>query len=346
MNHSILPRIAAMYCLTAFEVAPLQSGLINTTYKITTEQGDFILQQINTQIFKCPEAIDNNLKKIKDYLQTVCVNYLFVAPIPSINGKTLIHLENRFYRVFKYIPKTHTKTVVQNAYQAYEAAKQFAQFTFMLKGFDTTKLQTTLPDFHNLTFRYQQFKTILKEGNKNRINNCADLIKKIEHAYTICETYDAFIVNTAAQKRVTHHDTKISNVLFNEDNTAVCVIDLDTVMPGYFLSDVGDMIRTYVCPVSEEESDLAKIEIRTEILQAIKDGYLFYMNNELTDFEKQHFFFAGEMMIYMQALRFITDYFNNDTYYSIHYSQQNLVRATNQMHLLDALQKQLKNFKI
>jgi argonaute-like protein implicated in RNA metabolism and viral defense len=126
-------------------------------------------------------------------------------------------------------------------------------------------------------------------------------------------------------------------VLFDANNKGVCVIDLDTVMPGYFLSDVGDMIRTYITTVSEEESDFSKIVIQQDFLQAIKKGYYHYMEVELTEFEKQHFLFAGEMMIYMQAIRFLTDYFNDDKYYKINYPEQNLVRAKNQMYLLKAL---------
>ena len=169
------------------------------------------------------------------------------------------------------------------------------------------------------------------------------MIDEIESFSSICQRYELFIEHPDAKKRVIHHDTKISNVLFDENYKGVCVIDLDTVMPGYFLSDVGDMIRTYITPVSEEESDFSKIVIQQDFLQAIKKGYYHYMGNELTEFEKQHFFFAGEMMIYMQAIRFLTDYFNYDKYYKINYTEQNLVRAKNQMYLLKAL-KALPDF--
>jgi Ser/Thr protein kinase RdoA (MazF antagonist) len=141
--------------------------------------------------------------------------------------------------------------------------------------------------------------------------------------------------DTQFKRRVTHHDTKISNVLFDKEDKGLCVIDLDTVMPGYFISDVGDMLRTYLCPVSEEENDFSKIEVRDEFYKAIINGYKEEMKNELTDKENKYFFYAGKFMIYMQALRFLTDHINDDAYYGAKYEGQNFVRASNQMVLLE-----------
>ena len=141
------------------------------------------------------------------------------------------------------------------------------------------------------------------------------------------------------KKRVTHHDTKISNVLFDGQDKGICVIDLDTVMPGYFLSDVGDMFRTYSCPVSEEEKNLYLVMVRKDFMQAIEKGYLSAMTDELSQFEKDHLYFGGEMLIYMQAIRFISDYLNNDIYYGSRYPGHNLVRTQNQVRLLEEFQK-------
>ena len=126
-------------------------------------------------------------------------------------------------------------------------------------------------------------------------------------------------------------------MLFNNNDKGLCVIDLDTVMPGYFISDVGDMIRTYLSPVSEEEKDFSKIQIRDEYFKAIAEGYLTEMNDELTATEKEHFVYAGKFMIYMQALRFLTDYLNDDIYYGSKYEGHNFIRANNQLTLLNRL---------
>ena len=129
---------------------------------------------------------------------------------------------------------------------------------------------------------------------------------------------------------------------FDENNKGMCVIDLDTLMPGYFVSDVGDMMRTYLSPVSEEEKDFSKIAVRDEYFAAIVEGYLGQLNDELSEEEKDHFVYAGKFMIYMQAIRFLADYLANDTYYKISYPKQNLNRAKNQLILLEKLEHFLK----
>jgi len=205
-----------------------------------------------------------------------------------------------------------------------------------LSGLDAAQLKITLVDFHNLPLRYQQFETASETGNAERIAQSKNLIARIKQNKRIIDEYK--ICKEKFKVRVAHHDTKISNVLFDENEKGLCVIDLDTVMPGYFISDVGDMMRTYLCPVSEEEKDFSKIIIRKEFYDAIVDGYLSEMGAELTDIEKQYFKYAGEFMIYMQAIRFLTDYLNNDIYYGAKYEGHNFVRAGNQITLLQRLQ--------
>lgn len=335
-------QISVLYGWYNYQIELLTSGLINRTWKVTIGTDAFVLQQINTNIFVNPATIDKNLQLLKTYLSQQNPSYLFVAPIAGIDGKTLYAIDNQTYRAFNYIAETNTVTVVTSPKQAYQAAKQFGKFTHLLNGFDARKLQPSLPNFHNLPLRYQQFLQALQIGNQQRITACAAMVDAIKNKVSIVEKYEAFIANPAAKQRVTHHDTKISNVLFDANEEAVCVIDLDTVMPGYFISDVGDMIRTYACPVSEDEPDTSKIIIRTDVLKAIQLGYYSYMKPSLTDFEKQHFFFAGEVLIYMQALRFFTDYLQNDIYYPIKYPEHNLVRTSNQMQLLEMLQSELQ----
>ncbi len=148
-----------------------------------------------------------------------------------------------------------------------------------MSQFPVEKLQITLPDFHNLTLRYHQFLTALKQGNKERLRESADLIDLIQSNKNIVDTYENILQNSSFKLRVTHHDTKISNVLFDDNDEGLCVIDLDTVMPGYFISDVGDMMRTYLSPVNEEEKDFSKIEIRENYFQ-INLGWLYGRNEK------------------------------------------------------------------
>ena len=161
-----------------------------------------------------------------------------------------------------------------------------------------------------------------------------DINESFKH-HEIAETYSNLLDSNEMPLRVIHHDTKISNVLFNDDQEALCVVDLDTVMPGYYLSDVGAMMCTYLSAANEEEKDLSKIGVRHEFFKAIYKEYLSEMDGVLTETEKRHFIFAGKMIIYIQALRFLTDFLNNDVYYGAKYPGHNLIRAKIQFKLLN-----------
>jgi Ser/Thr protein kinase RdoA (MazF antagonist) len=317
-------------------VVPLGNGLINTTWLVTTiAGGKFVLQRINHQVFKDPEAIAFNIRSIGVYLQRQHPGYLFTNPLLTVTGKDMVEADGEWYRMFPFIEGSHTIDVVELPRQAYEAARQFGKFTKLLSGFDAAKLKITLPGFHNLPMRYRQFETALKNASAIRIQAAEKEMKLLVAHNDVVKQYEELLPYLAI--RVTHHDTKISNVLFDEQGKGLCVIDLDTVMPGYFISDAGDMMRTYLCPVSEEEQDFEQVVVRKDFYEAVKQGYLDEMGDTLSAFEKEHFLFAGKMMVYMQALRFLTDYLNNDIYYGSRYEGHNLVRAGNQLALLRQL---------
>jgi Ser/Thr protein kinase RdoA (MazF antagonist) len=319
----------------ALIVKPFGNGLINNTWKIATSQKEYILQRVNQLVFNNPVEISNNINSIAAFLKKHFSQYLFVAAVPALNGETLVYeKEKGYFRLFPFVQGSHTVDVAATPEQAFEAAKQFGQFTKLLAGFEAGTLHITIPDFHNLSLRYEQFMDAVKNGNQQRIEHSAQLIREIKSYSHIAEEYIALKNNPSFKRRVTHHDTKISNVLFDDNNKSLCVIDPDTIMPGYFISDVGDMMRTYLSPVSEEENDFSKIEIREEYYKAIVDGYYSEMKNELTETEKKCFYYAGTFMMYMQAMRFLTDYICNDVYYGAKYPEHNFVRAGNQVVLL------------
>jgi Ser/Thr protein kinase RdoA (MazF antagonist) len=320
------------------EVEPINNGLINKTWLVKNSHKNFILQKVNHNIFKNPDAIACNIRMIADYLLKHSPEYLFISPIKTKHDEEMNYQEGKgYFRLLPFVKKSNTINTVQKPHQAYEAAKKFGQFTKLLSGFPVEKLQITLPDFHNLTLRYHQFEDALKNGNPQRLEQSKEIISFIKANKGIVDTYENILQNPSFKLRVTHHDTKISNVLFDEHDKGLCVIDLDTVMPGYFISDVGDMIRTYLSPANEEERDFSKINIREEYFKAIRDGYLNEMNDELSEEEKKHFIYSGKFMIYMQAIRFLTDYLNNDIYYGTSYEEHNFVRARNQQVLLQCL---------
>lgn len=336
----MLQQISEAYGMqeAAHSITPVGSGLIHKTWKVSDGDEIFILQQINQKVFHDPYAIAENIEMVASYLKEQHPDYFFVAPIPTkTKDQLFFNKAEGYYRLFPFVKGSHSIDSVSTLEQAYEAAKQFGRFTGLLAGFNTENLKITIPDFHNLTFRYRQFLKALESGDEKRKEHASQLIKELISYESIVTAYEQIKRSPDFHLRVTHHDTKISNVLFNDQNLALCVIDLDTMMPGYFFSDVGDMMRTYLSPANEEETDFSLIHIREKYFRAIVTGYLQEMNGHLTPVEKNHFVYAGKFIIYMQALRFLTDYLNNDVYYGAKYELHNYNRAMNQQYLLKEL---------
>lgn len=322
------------------EVEPFGTGLINRTWLVKTNGEYFILQRINEKVFARPGDISHNIDLIDHFLKNNQPNYFFAGPIKTNSGKAMTgNFAKGFYRLFPFVRNSKSYDIVQSADQAFEAAGQFGLFTQVLSELPLESLKITLPGFHDLVKRYDQFENACLKGNLFRMNQAQDEINFLRRNGDLVSIFKKIKSLSPFKTRVTHHDTKISNVLFDKNDKGICVIDLDTVMPGYFISDVGDMLRTYLSPVSEEEQDLSKIEIREEYFKAILDGYLSKMASELNEEEIRHFVYAGKFMIYMQAMRFLSDYLNNDSYYGAAYEEHNYNRARNQITLLKRLQE-------
>lgn len=331
----MIDKILGHYGIHEFKSDQLVSGLINKTWRISTKSQDYILQRVNDNVFRKPNDVADNIQRIDDYLKVNAPGYLFVASVNTTDGKPLVYMEgDGYYRLFPFVQGSHTINVVSSPDEAYEAAFQFGKFTKLLSGFEASSLHLTIPDFHNLTLRYHQFEDATRNGNTRRIRDVADSIDEINAQKDIVAVFEDIRKNSSVRQRVTHHDTKISNVLFNDKTKGICVIDLDTVMPGYFFSDVGDMMRTYLSPANEEEKDFDKIEVREDFFRAIVHGYLINMRDELSDDEKALIYYSGPFLIYMQAIRFLADHCNNDSYYGASYEGHNLSRTKNQLRLL------------
>ena len=320
-------------------IQPYGTGLINHTWKVEEKDQAFILQRINESVFKQPLDISSNIEQIGSFLKEHHPDYFFVHPIRSLEGGYVVE-EKGWYRLFPFIKDSHSLDVVECPEQAFEAAFQFGSFTRSLSGFPLQQLAYTLPHFHDLDMRQEEFFKACDEGNPARLREAQEAIGFLKNQGHVVDRSKKIKASAGIKQRVTHHDTKISNVLFSPANKGICVIDLDTMMPGYYISDVGDMARTYLSPVSEEEQDFSKIEIREDYFRAILEGYLSAMSSELEPDELQHFTFGGSFMIYMQAVRFLTDYFNDDDrYYGALYEGHNYIRALNQITLLQRYQE-------
>ena len=339
----MIDRILAAYDtgLDAWNARPIGAGLIHQTWAIcdAQDQPRFILQELNTQVFKRPLDIAQNLHILGDYLALHQPDYLLPLPIPTISGQAMAVMDNRYYRLTPFVTGSTVFNTCMSPNQAYEAAKQFGRFSAVFSGLDMRLLRETIPGFHNLSGRWTQFSKAVEEAIPERLQEAKAAVRSLQDQYPLVERYQRIQASPAFNTLVIHHDTKISNVLFDARGKGLCVIDLDTVMPGYFISDVGDMMRTYLSPANEEESDLQRVGVRPDFYTAIREGYLEMMADHLSPEEKDHFFFAGEFLIYMQALRFLADFLVGDPYYGAAYEGHNLHRARNQLALLSDYQR-------
>lgn len=315
--------------------ASLSNGLIHGTWLITTTGNKYVLQQLNTSIFTNPQAVADNIRSISDHLSSKKITQPFLQPIAAPDNGDLLQLNGQVYRLFHFIHGGHSLNSVDTPQQAYEAARQFGRFTRQLHDMNIDQLHITLPLFHDLGHRCEVFRNTLQQGDPDRIVTASSLIAALQQHSDIEQQYHAFVANPDCLLRVTHHDTKISNVLLDGQGKGLAVIDLDTVMPGYFISDLGDMFRTYLSPAGEEERDLDKLAIRPDVYAGIVQGYLAEMGSLLTPTEHKYIYFAGRFMLYMQAIRFLTDYLLNDRYYGEKYPHHNYYRAANQLRLLE-----------
>ena len=322
-----------------FKLEIAASGHINQTILLLNKEQDhvsFVLQRINQTVFTHPEVISKNVRLAQVFLLEHDPEYLFIAPLLNRDGENLSIIAGEYWRLLPFVPKTKAFDVLTEPDQAYEAAKQFGKLSRLLKDLDSSLLEPSIAGFHDLEWRKQQFDQALNQTSPALQTSAATAIAMAHEFAVILEEFNA--VKAALPLRIMHHDTKISNVLLDEESfKGVCVIDLDTLMPGYFISDLGDMMRTYLCAVDENETDLSKIRIREDFFDATVKGYLSEMASVLNPQEKELILFSGKYIIYMQALRFLTDYLQGNTYYPIQYPNQNLVRALNQFQLLNLL---------
>jgi Ser/Thr protein kinase RdoA (MazF antagonist) len=325
---------------TAAVVSPIGTGHIHQTFLVEDEK-KYVLQRINVNVFKDPEAIATNNRIAADYLEQHHPEYLFLTALRDRAGNELVYAADGFpWRLYPLIENTLTVDFLNSPEEAYEAAVGFGRLSKNLNEIDCTLFKPTLDRFQDLGWRYEQFETALSNARHETLTQAAIQVEEAKYFKFLVDDYKSLIASGGLKERIVHNDTKINNILFDKTTRkAVCVIDLDTLMPGYFIYDLGDMVRTCVSPVSEEEKDITKITFRKEIYDALLKGYLAEMKDTMSPEELNAIPFAGKMMTYIMALRFLADFLRGNTYYHITYPDQNLVRARNQLTLLAILCK-------
>lgn len=333
----------------------LASGHINDTYLIKTKSKPYyILQRINHEVFKDVPILIANKVKISRYLQKKLahlpeeeVKRRVVTFISTKNG-TMYHIdkEGNYWNMMLYIDHSKTFEVVDNEKVAYEGGKLFGEFLQLTADFDATQLEEVIPKFHDMSFRYAQFEEALKTASKERLENANDYIKKVKELKEEMHILQRLKETGKIRLRVTHNDTKISNALFNFNDKGLCVIDTDTVMPGIIHYDFGDAIRTICNTATEDERNLDLVNFNIEYYNAYLKGFLEKMNGALTPLELKYLSLGAKTMIFIMALRFLTDYLNGDIYYKTAYGEHNFDRAKNQFKLLQSFSEKFDTIPI
>lgn len=332
----------------AASITPFGSGHINHTYKVITDTGDnYLLQKINHFVFKDVAGLMNNLVQVTGHLK----NKLAAMPgaSPAKEVLTLIAAkdgayfikddEGGFWRVFVFLSKTKSYDQVLTEKQAFEGGKAFGRFQALLSDMDAGLLVDTIPDFHNIASRLGQLDRAIAADSAHRLGKVSAEIEFInerrEKRMIILETGRKGLL----PKRIIHNDTKFNNVLLDERDQVQCVIDLDTVMPGYVAYDFGDAIRTIINNAAEDEADLRLINLNLPLFTAYTKGYMQQAGGFLTEAEVDSLVEGVLLFPYMQGVRFLTDYLNGDTYYKIHSPWHNLQRAKAQLELARKLEE-------
>ena len=296
-------------------------------------------------MFPQPENIINNYRIISHHLKYQAHSLQVPEMVLTNPGKMFwIDEDGNFWRGTVFINNSFTPSSLSDEKEAFLVAKSFASFTLALAGLDSGELDIIISDFHNLSFRYQQFETAIQKATMQRLLKSTHVIAELRQRKVLVDFFDKIKRDENYKLRVMHHDCKISNILFDKTTKQViCPVDLDTTMPGYYFSDLGDMIRSMACTVDENSTMWEKIDVERKYYNAIVSGYMETMPDEFTESERKHIHHSGILLIYMQALRFVTDFLNNDIYYKTSYAEQNLNRALNQLILLEKLEEFLAN---
>ena len=328
-------------------VVPHGTGHINDTYCATFRHPEIeqrvILQRINANIFKNPVALMENIQRVTTHLSAQISGrsdnaHRSLTLISARDGHPwLVDEEGRYWRAYYFIDNARSYDTVESAEQAFQAAKAFGSFQRRLADLPSPRLHETIPDFHHTPKRLATLERAITADTANR---AAMSRAEIDFALARRSMVSA-LLDANLPERVTHNDTKLNNVLLDDaTGEAICVIDLDTVMPGLAPYDFGDMVRTTTSPAKEDELDLSKVAMQFPLFESLVRGYLDGAADFLTKQEKEFLVLAGKLITFEQGIRFLTDFLAGDTYYKTHRDLHNLDRCRTQFKLVDSIERQ------
>lgn len=336
----------------------INNGHINSTYIIIFEECGIVkkytLQLINTGVFKKPDELMSNIVAVTNHIKAkntenniVWADRGTLEFLPCINGKYYyMDEDNNCWRVYKFVDDVYTCNTIDSESVFHNAGVAFGEFQNVLADFDGASLFETIERFHNTASRFNDLKKAIEENRAGRLDSVKDEVE-----FALCREADTHILvdmiaDGKLPLRVTHNDTKLNNILFdNTSNKGICIIDLDTVMPGLSLYDFGDSIRFGANTATEDEKDLSKVSLSLPLYEAYVKGYLSSAKDALTDLEKELLPFGAKIMTYECGIRFLTDYLNGDTYFKTSYPEHNLDRCHTQFELVADMERKMERMK-
>jgi aminoglycoside phosphotransferase (APT) family kinase protein len=332
------------------KAAPHGSGHINDTYAVSCDRSGavvrYVLQRINHEVFKNPPAVMDNILRVTSHLRAKLeqeratdVARRVLTVIPTRAGANYHQdADGNFWRAYGLIENARTYDVAQSPEQAFTAAKAFGDFQRMLADMPPPPLHDSIPNFHNGPMRYAQFEKALREDVVNRARNAKPEIEFLLAQGWIFDVLPKLVESGEIPVRITHNDTKINNVMFDDaTGEGLCVIDLDTVMPGLAHYDFGDLVRTSTCLAAEDERDLSKVRMEMPLFESVARGYLVAAGRFLNKAERDHLVLGGKMITLIMGTRFLTDHLAGDVYYKIHREGHNLDRCRVQFELVRSI---------
>ena len=333
-------------------IAPIGNGHINSTFLFKTPQAKYVLQKINTSVLPDVDGLMSNIDKVTRHIQKkvaeagrdpsrATLNFLTAK-----NGKKYVEVESGAYRMYDYVDGTFTIEKMDNPMHFYYSGKAFGEFARFLTDFDASLLVETIKDFHNTPKRFEAFEKSISENIKGRVAYVCDEIEFVKSRRDFMSLFTDKLASNDLPLRVTHNDTKLNNVLFDKKtNMPIAVIDLDTVMPGSYLYDFGDAIRSGSTHAAEDEKALKLVDFDLELYRSFAKGYIEESKDSLTDEEINMLPYASIMLTLECGMRFLTDHLNGDTYFRISREGHNLDRARTQFKLVSEMENNVENMK-
>lgn len=339
---------------TFYDAEIFGSGHINVTYLVTYKKEDsslkkYIIQKVNTNVFKNINELMENVFDVTSYLRKIIKsnggdeNRETLHYIKTKDDKLYYKAEDGYcYRSYVFVTDSITYNSVESPELFKKSGEAFGKFQRMLSDYPANTLHETIPNFHNTESRFKDFEKSLKDNLSGRASNCQSEIDFVLARKNDCSVLTSKIETGELPLRVTHNDTKLNNVMFDEKTgECICVIDLDTVMPGLALYDFGDSIRFGANTAAEDEADLSKVSLSLEYFKAYAEGFLSMAGEALTDKEKELLAFSAKLMTFECGMRFLADYIDGDTYFKTSYPEHNLVRAKNQFKLVSDMEAKM-----